>query len=30
MRDLPILFLRVEGAVLAGLAVFFFTRADVS
>jgi Domain of unknown function (DUF4260) len=30
MRDLPVLFLRVEGAVLAGLAVFFFTRTDVS
>lgn len=29
MRDLPTLFLRVEGAVLAGLAVFLFARAEV-
>jgi Domain of unknown function (DUF4260) len=29
VRDLPILLLRVEGAVLAGLAVFLFARADV-
>jgi Domain of unknown function (DUF4260) len=29
VRDLPILFLRVEGAVLIGLAVFLFARTDI-